>query len=124
MFAYSAATNFFWTASHAIGAHSSSRSHTPNHLNNTQLYNTELPSESQYKHIGTSLQPNTLAPGATHRPSLPATSTIQTPPCISSIEPSLSQLTEESLNPLSQKMMESNDISKLPPCDGCGAAIQ
>ncbi|XP_062128722.1 PDZ and LIM domain protein Zasp isoform X13 [Drosophila sulfurigaster albostrigata] len=59
--------NFYWTQSHAIGGN---ERRTP--LPHSQFQSPAPPSGRQGEEcIGTNLQQNTLAPAATHRPSLP-----------------------------------------------------
>ncbi|XP_051860606.1 PDZ and LIM domain protein Zasp isoform X9 [Drosophila albomicans] len=59
--------NFYWTQSHAIGGN---ERRTP--LPHSQFQSPAPPSGRQEEEcIGTNLQQNTLAPAATHRPSLP-----------------------------------------------------
>lgn len=101
-----AATNFFWTASHAIGAHSSSRSHTPNHNRITD----------GDECIGTTLQQNSLAPEAAHRPSIPTAidtnllaQTRATPIC--------------SVAQTSKQPTDTCAIAKSPNCNECGLSI-
>lgn len=60
--------NFYWTQSHAIGGN---ERRTPLPHSQFQQQQPQQESPRQDARIGTNLQQNTLAPSATHRPSLP-----------------------------------------------------
>lgn len=62
--AASSTSNFYWTHSHAIGGN--------------ERRSTSVSQKQHDERIGTTLQHQTLAPAATHRPSLPATTATQT----------------------------------------------
>lgn len=108
LYYYLAASNFFWSQSHAIGSYSgvSSRTNTPNPYNQHQQ---QQPIRNVGDEcIGTSLQQNTLAPEAAHRPSLPGTTTDSTKtPIVSSVQCITSDVSTKTLQ----------------PCDECGATI-
>lgn len=123
-----AATNFFWTASHAIGTYSSvsSRTNTPNlppnvqqqkHQQHQALDQHEKLNRNvriQDECIGTSLQQNTLAPDAAHRPSLPAmtTDTLKAPIV-------QTKITESAL----QDVGSDGCAKTVQPCDECGTSM-
>lgn len=109
-----AGTNFFWTASHAIGAHTAaSRSHTPNYANAQNRENGATPAIDD-ECIGTTLRQNTLAPAAAHRPSLPAANL----PQIIESNQTVNEHVKQSDQPIA-----SNVSAKPPPCHDCGGSI-
>lgn len=107
-----AASNFFWTASHAIGAHSSSRMQTPSHLQQTirdDACQTPAPNDECDR---TSVQQNMLPPSASHHSSLP----------ISSILPPIEYVSIAESKP-ETVTTSTADATKSAPCNECGAAI-
>lgn len=113
-----AGTNFFWTQSHAIGAHSSSRSHTPNPIRPAAHGN----GADDDDRIGTPLKQNTLAPSAAHRPSLPAPTQPagqqkQIANSIKPVPPSAAPITTATAAATAESHQKS------PPCNECGASI-
>lgn len=123
-----AATNFFWTASHAIGTYSSvsSRTNTPNlppsvqrqkHQQHQKVDQHERLNRNvriQDECIGTTLQQNILAPDAAHRPSLPAiaTDTLKDPIVQTKIVASALQ-----------DVGRDGCAKTVQPCDECGASM-